>query len=37
MQKLGYNLIRDQEERDNPDFPVLGKTAEDISELNFNP
>ena len=36
MQKLGYNLIRDQEERDNPDFSVLGKSAQEISELNFN-
>jgi hypothetical protein len=37
MQKLGYNLIQDQVERDNPDFQVLGKTAQEISEISFDP
>ena len=35
MEKLGYRLISSQQERDDPDFDVLEKSAQEISLLNF--
>ena len=36
MEKLGYNLIKDQTERDDQEFQVLNKSAMDIMQLDFN-
>jgi len=36
MEKLGYRLIGSPEERDDPDFEVLEKSAQDIALLNLN-
>jgi hypothetical protein len=36
MEKLGYNPIGNLTERDDPDFRVLVKSAEDVSMLNLN-
>ena len=36
MEKLGYNLIKDQMERDDQEFQVLNKSAMDIMQLDFN-
>ena len=35
MEKLGYRLISSQQERDDPDFDVLEKSAQEISLLSF--
>ncbi len=36
MEKLGYNPIGNLTERDDPDFRVLVKSAEDVSMLKLN-
>jgi hypothetical protein len=36
MEKLGYNLIKEQKERDDLEFQVLSKSARDISQIDFN-
>ncbi len=35
MKKLGYNLVQDQGDLDDPDFPLLIKSAQDISKFNL--
>eukprot|EP00095_Tigriopus_kingsejongensis_P001704 maker-scaffold802_size95064-snap-gene-0.15 protein:Tk01704 transcript:maker-scaffold802_size95064-snap-gene-0.15-mRNA-1 annotation:"carbohydrate sulfotransferase 1" len=37
MKTMGYNLIQNVEERDNPDFPILVKTAEELWPWESNP
>ncbi len=36
MKKLGYNLIQGQEDMDDPEYPVLTKSAQDILEFKFD-
>ena len=36
MKKLGYSLIQGQEDLDDPEFGVLTKPAQDISEFKFH-